>query len=72
MSILRDQLVPRRGFLLIDCVESQLETIGGAKLVENAEKIVSNGVFAEIQLARNVAVRASLRDQVDRDSVRAA
>src|ERR1700734_3289060 len=32
-SILRDQLIPKRSFLLIDCVESQFQTIRGAKFV---------------------------------------
>src|ERR1700728_3790986 len=64
-SVLRDQLIPGRRVLLIDRVERKLQAIRRAEFVENAEEIVSNRVFAQIQLARNITVRAPLRNQID-------
>jgi hypothetical protein len=53
------------GYALVDGVHGELETIRRSELVEDAEKIISDSVLAEMKLASDVAIGAAFRNETD-------
>ena len=59
-------LVRRYGcfFAAVNHVESEFEAIRSAELIEDSKKIISYGVFAEIELSGNIFVREAFGDEI--------
>ena len=50
---------------ILEAIEDQLDARGDAELVKNAKEVIADGVFAEAQVAGNLAVGEAFGNQAD-------
>jgi hypothetical protein len=48
----------------MDCIESQFEAVGKAKLVKNVVQMIFNRLLTDKELLADLAIATALRDQL--------